>query len=373
MRQNLRPFDLVVVSPHPSNFEPFDGWSRRIHDIDFLISEHERLYVNLSESNPKNSEYLIFQKSHNSFEIFLNPKDTDDNYMLEKAIFSESKVVYIQTLHQADLVIDTIGDTQFVLDMHGIVPEEEAMQENYEAERHYQQVELKIISKAFLVVTVSHAMTQHFLKKYPGLKSSKFQELVIKPESFSMNEIVFDDFADADELPVKVVYAGGFQSWQNVPAMLQLAEESSSFAEFTICSANYEQILQSVKERKLSNVSLRFAPHAKIVEIYQLNHFGLILRDDSAVNRVASPTKLFEYISTGLVPIVRNPHLGDAMFYGYAYVLEADFRDGFLPDRVSRRSMVENNLEVAKTIQTLQLDQQTVLRIKLDEILRDSG
>ena len=74
---------------------------------------------------------------------------------------------------------------------------------------------------------------------------------------------------------------------------------------------------------------------------YQKYDFGLVLRDDTTVNRVACPTKLYEYMSIGLIPIVRTPALGDFLELNYAYITEDEFREGFFPDSLSRRMMAQ--------------------------------
>ena len=92
---------------------------------------------------------------------------------------------------------------------------------------------------------------------------------------------------------------------------------------------------------------------------------GLVLRDDSAVNRVACPTKLAEYLYFGLIPVVRSPRLGDFEELGYAYVTEQEFRDGFIPDAASRDWMAEQNRDVVRQLaarfETAALDLRTRL------------
>ena len=71
-----------------------------------------------------------------------------------------------------------------------------------------------------------------------------------------------------------------------------------------------------------------------------------MLRDDSPVNRVSCPTKLVEYLSFGLIPVVRSPHLGDFHRLGYAYVTEEELKDGLIPDSAAGLDGSEHNLRV---------------------------
>ena len=45
------------------------------------------------------------------------------------------------------------------------------------------------------------------------------------------------------------------------------------------------------------------------------------MRDDIVLNRVAAPTKLIEYLSYGLIPIVKTINIGDSVKMGYEYIL----------------------------------------------------
>ena len=88
----------------------------------------------------------------------------------------------------------------------------------------------------------------------------------------------------------------------------------------------------------------------ELCAVYGTADFGLILRDESPVNRVSCPTKLVEYLLFGLIPVVRSPHIGDFHRLGFAYVTEEEFRDGFIPDSASRDWMAEQNFHVASRL-----------------------
>ena len=53
---------------------------------------------------------------------------------------------------------------------------------------------------------------------------------------------------------------------------------------------------------------------------YKTADLGFILRDDSNVNKVACPTKLIEYLQFGIIPIIKQPEIGDFASLGYQYI-----------------------------------------------------
>ena len=325
-------FPLVVVSPHPANFEAFDGWSQRIHDIDKLLSQHTRLYVNLSTGHLEGIHDGLRKKTHNSYEICLNPDSKNHLKLLEKSVFPSAKLIYIQTLHHAAYVQLILGETRFIVDIHGVVPEEESMLGNADNSIYFETVEADILKRALLNVVVSNNMRNHFAGKYSDLKSDSFLTLAIKPNDVSIIDKPKSNLGQ--DLPVKVVYLGGTQVWQNVSEMFELAELTNKFSSFSLYSADLESLRKHAKQFPDTNVVIGFTSREELRGIYEENDFGLIIRNESIVNKVASPTKLFEYLANGVIPVIKYPMLGDFYDLGYRYITVDEFSAGFFPDNL---------------------------------------
>ena len=145
--------------------------------------------------------------------------------------------------------------------------------------------------------------------------------------------------------------------WQNLDATLKLAQDTASFSKFTFLSHEFELIRTRSLELSYDiQASYGFRTKQDLPLEYAKHDFGLVLRDESAVNRVSCPTKLSEYLDFGLIPIVRYPSLGDFLSLGYAYVTEEDFRSGFVPDHASRVWMREINKNVINTLRKKFID-----------------
>ena len=133
--------------------------------------------------------------------------------------------------------------------------------------------------------------------------------------------------------------------------MLALADSAGDAVEFRFYSHEHAAV-----RRRVAELGVRPAPlvdccgREALPAVYGAADLGLILRDDTPVNRVACPTKLAEYLYFGLVPVVRSPRLGDFPELGYAYVTEEEFREGFIPDAASRRWMAEQNRDIARQL-----------------------
>jgi hypothetical protein len=76
---------------------------------------------------------------------------------------------------------------------------------------------------------------------------------------------------------------------------------------------------------------MRKCSPTEVSDYLQTADVGVILRDDDMVNRVASPVKIGEYLSSGL-GIVVSPWIGDVgkMLAGksFAFLCEADYDSG---------------------------------------------
>ncbi len=98
----------------------------------------------------------------------------------------------------------------------------------------------------------------------------------------------------------------------------------------------------------LNDVEIAYKPTGEIVAEYKNAYYGFVLREDIVVNHVAGPTKLTEYCTYGVVPILHTPHIGDFAADGMVWLPLEDFVAGRLPDEARRRQMAEKNLLVAQ-------------------------
>ena len=318
----------------------------RIRCIDRILRPYARLYVNFGFHHTVESDGRLVQREPNGFEICLNPAERTHREAFNR-IVDKVRCVYVHTVHLADFVVEWLASGKFIVDSHGIVPEEETMLGRPELAPKYALVEEKVLKLARAVVVVSRPMAAHYGAKYPHVSA----EMIHLPIYEQYPEQIVDSRRDDVELPVNVAYAGATQVWQNLDAMLQLAKDCMSFAKFSFYSHDREGVLERAQKIcPASRVKVEFCEKSNLPPMYRQQHFGLALRDDSPVNRVSCPTKVAEYLKFGVIPIVRSPLLGDYQEYGYRYVYESEFRDGFFPDARSRAWMREANFWVDHSV-----------------------
>jgi hypothetical protein len=334
--------DMVVVAPFPSHQRIKEGWMSRIAAIDKILEPYSRLYLNFAPHHLHGRDDHLIQHTDNSWEICINSEDPIHQSFVG-ALVDLVNGIYVHTCHLAENVEAWLPSGKFVVDMHGIVPEEEIMLGRPELSPKYTRIEQTVLRHCSHVVVVTAAMARHFKEKYPDINT----DFHVLPIIETYAPVDSATATNSIELPVRALYAGGRQVWQNIDAMLQLAADSKTVATFSFLSHEYELIKSRAQELDLdSSAFYGFCSKLELPTAYKSHDFGLVLRDDTAVNRVSCPTKLCEYLDFGLIPIVRSPNLGDYQDHDYAYVTEAEFRGGFIPDASSREWMVDQNKDV---------------------------
>lgn len=343
MGANAPAVDIAIVAPCPIGLDIDNGWLDRIWMVDRIFHDKARLYLNFAQHHASKLP-RVTQREEAVFEALLHP-----SLPLHKAfvatIVERARAVYVHTLHGAKHVIEWLASGKVLVDIHGVVPEEERMLGRPQAAAAFEPVEEAVLRAANCCVVVSNAMRRHYLDKYPGAcQRSMLLPIVQAAEPSRPNGA-----APLPDLPVRVIYAGGVQAWQNIDAMLQLCARAQPFARFSFLSNDWPVIQAAARRRgTVAGAHYGVASKQQLKDEYEGADFGMVLRDDHVVNRVSCPTKLFDYLCHGVVPIVRSPLLGDFEEHGYSYVTETEFGEGFFPDSVTRRWMVDNNHEVLR-------------------------
>ena len=338
-------FRIAVVAPFPHPHLTFEGWMTRIAHIDAQLAGTPRIYLHFSEGHD-DSQSAVVEHDTERAEALLTPGG-DASTAFVSRLADTVDAFYVHTLHLAEHVLPWLDTGKVYVDIHGVTPEEEELLGRPHLRARYEAVEQAVLRDAACCIGVSRAMTEHYAAKYPSL-SPRWLTVPVAPSfpaAGSCRELPADD-----RRPV-ALYSGAVQAWQNLDAMLDLAASAGDAVEFRLFSHDHAVIRRRIAELGLTPPPLvDCCSKEDLPAVYEAADLGLILRDDSPVNRVACPTKLAEYLFFGLIPVVRSPRLGDFQELGYAFITEQEFRAGFIPDAASRRWMAEQNLHVVRQL-----------------------
>lgn len=338
-----RPIACVLAPMFDENNRA-DGYIRRIENVDSLFPYGTFcFYVYYNECAPwPNIELLDDDRA------LLTYNDPAPMQRILDNIVRNSGVIYCHSIYRFEDHLANIEITgEFFLDFHGAVPEEiHCLTGDYKKSQEFECIERATVNIATTIIAVSNSMVSHIKQKYP--EETRDTHFIVMPifdtDLYSSNRTQSRSSGD-----ISIVYAGGMQTWQLFDEMIDAIKSQENIATYDLFVPNIDLFHQKYEQDKdLSKVRVRNVSPHELRDIYKSSDFGFILRDESVVNKVACPTKLTEYLASGVVPIVKFPDIGDFQHDGYSYVKLSDFLEGHLPSVLEQQKMAANNQRILK-------------------------
>ncbi|MBK8846817.1 MAG: hypothetical protein IPO27_09850 [Bacteroidetes bacterium] len=154
--------------------------------------------------------------------------------------------------------------------------------------------------------TFNYADQNHVV--IPCTLNSGFRKLEITTEKIkaARNHL---NFADDECI---LVYSGSTSGWQSFYLISDFLKQLFSV------SKKYQVVFLSESNKEIEKlisefpdlVTQRWLPHKQVQKVLMACDYGVMIRENSITNRVASPTKFAEYLSAGL-KILTSDNLGD--------------------------------------------------------------
>ncbi|MBP3354655.1 MAG: hypothetical protein J6L02_08415 [Bacteroidales bacterium] len=150
-----------------------------------------------------------------------------------------------------------------------------------------------------VVFLISERMRKRYIHEYLYLKKNN----IIMP---CYNLQLSNDFSiNRYQLP-SFVYAGAFLGWQCVPEMLKVfsnIEKKLPNAKLTILSKDKESFIKAITEYEIKNYEIKYVPQEKLNDELKKYKYGFLIRHNTIINQVATPTKMNSYLSNYIIPI----------------------------------------------------------------------
>jgi len=110
-------------------------------------------------------------------------------------------------------------------------------------------------------------------------------------------------------------YCGAMSHWQKPDALAEIfaiIAGKIANSHFLIVSKEPHPLIDNLKKLNIdkSKYTTLAAPHSEVANYLMAADVGLLLREDTMTNRVASPVKFAEYLRCGL-PVLLTPCIGD--------------------------------------------------------------
>ncbi len=180
------------------------------------------------------------------------------------------------------------------------------------------ETERKAILEADFRIGVSNQMVEHWRNEY-GYSSDKH---VVIP--CTLNRDIFKDYSlertkvqskrselgiDADD--VVLIFSGSNAPWQGESLKNQvlnhyLIQEKHKL----LFLSKPNDLIDELMGKYPNKVQRYWLSHEKVPEMLQVGDYGLLLREQSVTNKVASPAKFAEYLAAGMHVLI-SENLGD--------------------------------------------------------------
>ena len=338
--------NILILAPFPDHRYKLDGMISRIKHIDNIFNKIERTYLYVSFFKNKRKYFL---KSGNVKIYELNLFFHFSSIL--KILFNSNKL-YIHSIYQIRHIWFLIPfyKKQKYLDFHGVVPEEIKYFGKNILSYYFMTFIEKILfkSKNLTVICVTNKMIAHLKGKY-----KKFKGDFILYNIFPIHLLdIKENFINHDkEINTVFIYSGSCTLWQKTDLMLDAIKKNlRDNYTFIILTSNIAEFEIMIKEKNFpkDKIILKTVNPEDLFRYYEIADYGFLLRDNNIVNRVANPTKLIEYLSSGVTPIILNPNIGDYVENGYEYISIDQFTQ---TETLKKRKSKKNKMVAKKMLE----------------------
>lgn len=211
--------------------------------------------------------------------------------------------------------------TKLIIDCHGALREEYEYSCKNKSSLKYSKLldkfENRSCQQATCVVCQSEYMKEHLIKKYHVSDADKLfvYKCNANTDIFKLNPTARK--ATRKKLNINdsaqiFIYSGGLHKWQRVNDALQIFEEyhsqypDSKFILLTLDKIGAKNLVNNQFPNISKSVIIESANHDEVPDYLNAADAAFLLRDDTTLNAVASPTKLAEYMACGLAVISTN-------------------------------------------------------------------
>jgi len=311
---------IIFLAPYPTSENIKEGMMQRVYAVDEMFDnkEYEKTYIVFRYRTFK-SEFK--EVTDNVFEMKLSIW-TSLLLLLKK--INNADIVYMHSLYGINFAglffLCFFKNKNFIWDVHGIIPEEIKLAGESKIKRYYySKLERFVIKKATKIIVVTNAMKKHLLKKYNKI-DAEFLVYPILPKTINISS----GFEEKDD-KINILYAGNMQGYQNIALMVKIIKKIIDIPNvyFYILTGQKQEMENFFNENGLinrDNILIDSVSPNELDKYYRKAHYGFVLRDNVAVNNVACPTKIIEYLGYGLTCITLSNEIGDFNDLGFDFI-----------------------------------------------------
>lgn len=226
-----------------------------------------------------------------------------------RSIFSMDVLLRTRKVHRAELVFDCRGAVPFEIQQRPFVAPV------YRAFLGY--FEHRAVKRSDKVMCVSRSLCEYIAKRHGSIKAA------VVPCCVDQEQFRFDASSRVEirrMIGVKpdsivLAYAGGLSHWQRIDDIAEVFGKLKKLSDrfnFIVLSNEPDKAKRKFgrvvgDQTQLTTIGV---PHRDVAKYLSAADVGIILRDDTLMNQVASPVKVAEYLACGL-KVLLSTGVGD--------------------------------------------------------------
>lgn len=194
------------------------------------------------------------------------------------------------------------GYKHIILWMQGVTAEESFL-------RHHSKLRLNILNaidcfvmkRALLILYVSESLRKYYEEHARCSFANKSYLMPCFNEQFDASVFEKKDYSKKT-----FTYVGSLDLWQCFDKTVSIyaeIEKHFSDAQLKVLTFQTDKAKSILENAGVKNYTVKCVPKEQVKKELEESVYGFVIRDDIAVNRVATPTKFSSYLASGVLPI----------------------------------------------------------------------
>ena len=181
--------------------------------------------------------------------------------------------------------------------------------------KFYQEIENQVVQRSDRILCVSNAFKEYLQTNY-DVENITVIPTFVDTLRFKFSKSLRESYRG--KLGVSnqtvLVYSGGIAPWQKIGRVISLFHHLSGKVDnlfMLFLTQEPDMVKKMIKDQiKSENLRVIRVPHSEVAGYLCAADVGILLRENTLTNNVASPIKFSEYMCCGL-PCIISPNIGD--------------------------------------------------------------
>lgn len=180
---------------------------------------------------------------------------------------------------------------------------------------HIFEIEKESVNQADFKIVVSQALVNYWRTKFDYTQHNHVVipcTLNSKHNQFQNSNTINRENCRYKKEDIILIYSGSVAQWQSIDLLLHFFEEqlinNKSIQIIFLCKET--DTIQAFKNKYPTRITQLWSSESEVYDYLSMADYGILLRDNTWTNKVASPVKFAEYLNAGLDVII-SPEVGD--------------------------------------------------------------